>query len=203
MLLIADIDRLDADLAAGMVACRCGGRLRPWGYSTTRRIRLLSAASVQLRPRRARCTDCRATHVLLPAWCLPRRGDAAEVIGAALVARAAGHGHRAIATQLGRPAATVRAWLRGARDDHARWLYRRAVTRTARLDPELLNHCEPTGSMLGDALTALAAAVAAWRRRFSHLLPTWTLVVVIAGGRLLALPKLDQQMHSVGRVCPQ
>lgn len=189
MLLIADTDRLDADLAAGVVACRCGGRLRPWGYSTTRRIRLLSAASALLRPRRARCADCRATHVLLPAWCLLRRGDAAEVIGAALVAKAAGHGHRAIATQLNRPASTVRAWLRRTRDDHTRWLYRRAVTDTARLDPDLLNHCEPAGSLLGDALTALTAAVAAWRRRFPDPVPAWTLAVLITGGRLLARPE--------------
>jgi hypothetical protein len=193
MLMIADTDRLDADLAAGSIACGCGGRLRPWGYGTTRRIRLLSAASVRLRPRRARCTSCRATHVLLPAWCLPRRGDAAEVIGAALVAKAAGHGHRAIAARLGRPAATVRSWLRGARDDHARWLYRRAVTHTAALDADLLNHCEPADSVLGDALTALAAAVAAWRRRFPRTaLPTWTLIVVFTDGRLLTRPQFDQ-----------
>ena len=50
--------------------------------------------------------------MLLPAWCLARRADAAEVIGLALEAKAAGAGHRAIAGRLGRPASTVRGWLR-------------------------------------------------------------------------------------------
>jgi hypothetical protein len=43
---------------------------------------------------------CKATHVLLPAWCLLRRADEAAVIGAA----AAGDGHRKIAGVLGRAA---------------------------------------------------------------------------------------------------
>ena len=63
-------------------------------------------------PRRSRCRGCGATHVLLPAWCLLRRADAAAVIGAALAAAAAGDGHRKIAGRLGRAAPTVRGWLR-------------------------------------------------------------------------------------------
>jgi hypothetical protein len=43
--------------------------------------------------------------------CLSRRADAGAVIGAALEA-AAGGGHRKIARPLGRPAATVRGWVR-------------------------------------------------------------------------------------------
>ena len=41
-----------------------------------------------------------------------RRADAGAVIGAALEAAAAGAGHRTIAVRLGRPASTVRGWLR-------------------------------------------------------------------------------------------
>ena len=67
---------------------------------------------MQLTPRRARCRGCGATHVLLPAWCLARRADAGAVIGRALEAKAAGAGHRAVAELLGRPASTVRGWLR-------------------------------------------------------------------------------------------
>ena len=55
---------------------------------------------------------CRVTHVLLAVSCLLRRADAVEVIGAALRAKAAGAGHRPIAARLGRPASTVRGWLR-------------------------------------------------------------------------------------------
>lgn len=202
MLLIADPIRLDADLSAGEVVCRCGGRLHRWGFAAARRVRMLSAATMTVRPRRARCTRCRATHVLLPAWCLPRHADAAEVIGAALVAKAAGHGHRRIASQLGRPTATVRGWLRRTRG-HTRWLYQRAVTHAAALDPNVLNHTEPAGSDLGDGLTALAAAVTAWRQRFTASVPSWTLAVMFTGGRLLAPSRIDQHGSAAGRVCPQ
>jgi hypothetical protein len=47
-------------------------------------------------------------------WCLPRHGDSAQTIGAALAAKAAGHGWRTVAARLGRPGATVRRWLRRA-----------------------------------------------------------------------------------------
>ena len=50
------------------------------------------AGRVVLVPRRSRCRECGATHVLLPAWCLARRADAGEVIGLALEAKAAGAG---------------------------------------------------------------------------------------------------------------
>ena len=45
-------------------------------------------------------------------WCRARRADAGEGIGRALEAKAAGVGHRVIAGRLGRPASTVRGWLR-------------------------------------------------------------------------------------------
>jgi len=70
-----------------------------------------------LRPRRARCGRCLITHVLLPVTVLVRRAYAAEVIGAAVLARAGGSGHRAIGATRELPATTVRGWLRvmGAR----------------------------------------------------------------------------------------
>jgi hypothetical protein len=58
---------------------------------------------------------CGATHVLVPAWSVPRRRDGAEVIGEALHHAARGAGHRVIARRLGRPPGTVRGWLRAAR----------------------------------------------------------------------------------------
>ncbi len=52
---------------------------------------------------------------MLPSFVVPRRLDAAPVIGAALELAAAGCGHRPIAARLGLPAETVRGWLRRAR----------------------------------------------------------------------------------------
>jgi hypothetical protein len=55
------------------------------------------------------------------------------------------------------------------------------------LDAEVLTdglQPQPTG--LGDALEALAAAVHAWRRRWSRHADGWALIGALTGGRLLA-----------------
>jgi hypothetical protein len=90
----------------------CAGLLGGWGHGAGRRVRVLDGPAVLVRPRRSRCRECGRTHVLLPVWCLLRRAGAAAVIGAALVAAAAGAGFRVIARMLGRPPETVRGWLR-------------------------------------------------------------------------------------------
>jgi hypothetical protein len=58
---------------------------------------------------------CAVTQVLLPAWCVPRRGYGVEVVGAALLAAAEGAGHRRVAACVDAPAGTVRGWLRAVR----------------------------------------------------------------------------------------
>jgi hypothetical protein len=76
--------------------------------------------------------------VLLPAWCLARRADAAGVIGFALEAKAAGAGHRVVAGRLGRPASTVRGWLRAftARAEQVRSVFT-ALAASLVTDPPL------------------------------------------------------------------
>jgi transposase-like protein len=186
VIMVLDVDQAEVDLAAGVLACRrCAGRLRPWSWARARWIRLLDGAVVALSPRRARCVACRGTQLLLPAWCLPRRADAVAVVGAALVGKAAGRGHRRIAADLGRPASTVRRWLRAVRGRHGQWLYRQGVEHAARLAPEVLDEIATQPTELGDALTALAAAVLAVHRRFGRRLPSWTIVGILTGGRLL------------------
>ena len=93
---------------AGELACPCGGGLARGDMPGSGR----SAVLAHLRPRRARCGSCLVTHVLLAVSCLLRRADGVDVIGAALRVKAAGVGHRPIAARLGRPASTVRGWLR-------------------------------------------------------------------------------------------
>jgi Domain of unknown function (DUF6431) len=185
---IAVPDRVETDLAAGALACPgCGGALRPWGHARSRRVRDLST-TVALRPRRARCLACRATHVLLPGSVLPRRADTTAVIGTALLASARGGGHRRIAADLARPAGTVRRWLRAVRGEHAEWLRAAAVDRLAQLDRDIISTLAPTGSRLGDALNAVAAAALAHRARLAPQVPIWDLVATVTRWRLLPLP---------------
>src|SRR5690348_6251249 len=99
----------------GRVACPgCRESLRPWGWARARGVHGVAGV---VRPRRARCSGCLITHVLLPVTMLLRRAYAVDVIGAALAARAGWAGHRSIGLLVGVPAATVRGWLRrlGAR----------------------------------------------------------------------------------------
>ena len=192
MIMVLDAGRVAADLAAGTVACpRCAGVLRPWSWAVLRRVRQLDGSMLTVRPRRARCSSCHATQVLLPAGCLPRLGDTAAVVGAVLVAKAAGRGARSIAAELHRPVSTVRRWLRRVRGEHVTWLRRRGVHHAHTLDPDVLTGLVPQASPLGDAMQALAAAVAAYRRRFEHPVEPWVLIVMFVHGRLLTPAPAD------------
>jgi hypothetical protein len=128
---------------------------------------------------------CTRTHVLLPDLCLLRRQYAAAVIGAAIVARAAGcGGYRRIAGELGVPVRTVRRWLRrfvcnaeAVRGHFTRWAFA--------LDPELAPIL-PAGSLFDDALEAIGVAVRAWVLRLGRDRAVWSLVAFLSGGLLLA-----------------
>jgi hypothetical protein len=127
-------DRLEAALAAGELGCpACCGPLSPWGCARSREVRLAREVC-SVTPRRARCEACETTHVLSPAWLVPRRRDGAEVIGEALRLAVGGMGHRTIARRLGRPPGTVRGWLRAARR-RASGLRACATRWTCSLDP--------------------------------------------------------------------
>ena len=102
---------VESRLSAGELRCPVcpRGVLGGWGHA---RARSVVGCGGRVRPRRARCGDCSVTQVLLPVSLLLRRGYAAELIWAAVAARAGGAGHRRIAVVLGVPASTVRGWLR-------------------------------------------------------------------------------------------
>jgi hypothetical protein len=186
VIIVVDVDQAELDLTAGRLTCpRCHGTLRAWARAARRRVRRLEAPDLMVQPRRARCAACGATQVLLPASCLPRRADAIEVIGAALLAKAQGQGYRRIARDLQRPASTVRRWLRRATGEHVEWLRRRGVGQVGALRVEVSQHLGIEGMGPVDALAALGAAVAAWRRRFARHAAAWTLIGVFTGGRLL------------------
>ena len=185
------IEVLDADaarraLAVGGLRCpSCeSGRLRSWGHARERGVRGLDGIW-RVRPDRARCQSCRATHVVLPARLLAHRGYGLDVIGAALAGAARGAGHRTLAARLGAPADTVRSWLRRARAN-SEALRRVGVQTVVALDQELL----PTrveASPLADALAALAAAGLAAVRRFGgDERDLWPVIALLTRGRLLA-----------------
>ncbi len=187
MLLIADDpEAVEAALAAGRFACPgCGGRLSRWGFGSEREVRTLGGVR-RVRPRRGLCRGCGATHVLEPAWTVPRLRDAAEVIGAAWRATATGAGHRAIAAQLDRPVSTVRRWLRRlrARAEALRvaasgWVHELDATAAA---------IDPAGSPLADALEAVGRAVAAAIRRLGPR-PPWELAVALTDGLIACPPR--------------
>jgi hypothetical protein len=178
-------------LLAGRLTCpSCGGTLRPWGRTRNRAVAHPhdpAQPTVRVRLDRARCRSCRGTHVLLPAELVGGRCYPLRVIGAALAAAGQGGGSRSVASRLGVPAATVRSWLRRAREN-AEALYRRGVQTVVALDPDLLP-ATPGATLLGDALQALAAAAAATIARFApDLSPAqlWPMINVLTRGRLLA-----------------
>ncbi|MGB8385571.1 MAG: DUF6431 domain-containing protein [Dermatophilaceae bacterium] len=177
-------------LLAGDLPCpRCRGVLRPFGNGRTRTVRGIGADTVTVTPRRARCADCRVTQILLPTALTVRRADSTEAIGNAVVAKARGAGYRSIAARFGRPESTVRRWLRGVRDPHAQWLYRRGVDRAAAIDRELLVGPAPQRTALGSALNLLVGAALRYRDRFGVAVPVWALIGSFAHGRLLAPPQ--------------
>ncbi|WP_427131098.1 hypothetical protein [Pseudarthrobacter sp. S9] len=132
--------------------------LRPWGWARERRIRHGTGMGQDLqnhRPRRGRCAGCSGTHVLLGVELAARRADEAAVIAAAVEAKtAAGHGHRRIAARLGRPASTVRGWLRSFAASAGPIL--RAFTALAHRDG-----ADPAGLWPAPARTPAGAALAA------------------------------------------
>ncbi len=184
-MLIVGIDgaAVEADLVNGRICCPgCKMGLRPWGHGVEREVRLLGLSQWR-RPRRSICRACAVTHVLVPEDTLLRRRDGVEVIGAALVAKAQGQGHRRIAAHLGRVASTVRGWLRrfaqkagSIREHFTRWAHT--------LGPSHDRRFSGGGTAFCDAVEAIGMAGAVAVRRFGPRSP-WSLASVLTGGGLL------------------
>lgn len=194
----ADPVGVERRLLGGRLTCPgCAGVLTGWGHSRERTVRGVEGP-VRVRPRRSRCSACGITHVLLPVVLLVRRADAAVVIGAALAAKATGAGYRVIAAVMGRPAETVRGWLRRFAD---RVEAVRAVftvwLRALAPDPVMP---APAGSVWADAVAAIeAAAQAAVGRFVLPEVPVWEVATAISDSRLLA-PGWPQV--SINTSCP-
>lgn len=181
----ADGDGVEARLRSGALVCPgCSGVLAGWGRARGRSVRGPDSG-VWITPRRSRCTGCGVTHVLLPVLVLVRRADVAAVIGSALVAKAAGAGHRRIAAGLGRAAETVRGWLRrfATRVEAVRAVFT-WWCRALAADPVLPG---PAASDWADALAAITAAAGAVAARFGlGTVACWEVASAVSAGRLLA-----------------
>ena len=174
-------------LTRRMLGCPgCDQPLRLWGHARERTIRDTGGTPLTIRPDRARCTSCGATHVVLDAGLLPRRAYAVGLIGQALVAAARGHGHRPIARDLAVPAGTVRGWIRGAR----RSVVQLRVTGIRAVLASGQDHllAWARADELGAALEHLAAAALVLGRRhgLEHTC-WWARINVLTRGRLLTM----------------
>lgn len=196
-----DVSQVERRLSTGLLACpHCGERLAPWGYARSRVLRGDDGSGWPVRPRRAICWGCSRTHVLLPVSALVRRADVVGVIGAGLALAAGGWGARRIARQLGRPAATVRGWLRRlrARAEQVRSGFTGLLVG---LDPVAVLPC-PAGTALGEAVAAVIAAAVAvvgrWGGAVGGLSP-WELAAAVTSGRFLGPADV---LLSINTSCP-
>ena len=133
---------------------------------------------------------CGATHVLLAVSLALRRADAAAVIASAVQAKIAdGWGHRRIAARIGRPASTVRGWLRAftASAERIGHAFAAVVARDAPDAAALWP--APTVGVSARALVVLAAYAAAVSARFGVGTLAWVVTGVAAThGRLFSAP---------------
>src|SRR5664280_1715022 len=171
MITVVDPDAARAALSAGDLACPqsgCAGTLRIWSAARARHVQLPGGQRRRLRPDRARCRACGVTHVLLPAWCLPRRAYSSDVVGTALLAAAQGAGYAGAAAAAGAPTATARDWLRAVgRSAPALTAQALAVAGAA----GEADACWPRPSQPCSALTSAVNALAAAARAL-HLVLT-------------------------------
>ncbi len=196
-------ESVEARLRSGLLACWCGGTLRPWGHARPRRVATFAEPAGEV-PRRGMCRGCGRSHVLLPALLLSRRRCAAPVIFAALALHAAGLKVAAVAARLrlpvpGRagqcwsvPVSTARSWL-SRFAGRAGWLRAGLLGLLPVADPQG-RPVAAAGSVTADALTALDAVTAGLRSRFGGLdtVAAHEVAAHLTGGMLLApaLPPL-------------
>jgi len=121
--------------------------------------------------------------VLIGTDSLLRRRDLAEAIGAALAAKAAGHGYRKAASAAGAPESTTRRWLRRFADfGEAIRVWFTVLAHD--LDP-LLAPILARPTAFGDAVEAIAVAARAATLRLAPVEP-WAFASKASRGRLIS-----------------
>jgi transposase-like protein len=160
----------------------CAAPMSFWsGYERSVRC---SGPCLKVWVRRARCGPCRASHVLVPSFCLVGRLDAVEVIGGVVAAVVGdGEGVRPVAARIDVPHSTARDWVRrfGRRAAMLAAGFAALVVELSGWAPRLRG--EPTRQ----ALRAICLSFAAARARAGPMLPgLWCFAALVTGGTLLA-----------------
>ncbi|MGH9154982.1 MAG: DUF6431 domain-containing protein [Acidimicrobiales bacterium] len=143
--------------------------------------------------RRSRCGPCRASHCLLPAFCLLGRLYGVEVIGPAVAAIVNGKLTREVADEADFPYTTVRDWRRRHRERAPTLAagFAAMAVELGALAPVLAATAERA------ALQALGAAWSAARDRIRAVAGLWRFWSVVSGGAALATTT-DTPWTSVG-----
>ena len=162
----------------------CATAMSFWsGYERSVRSR---GPFLKLWVRRARCRHCRASHALVPSFCLVGRLDAVEVIGAVLTSVVVqARGVRPVAEEADVPHTTARDWVRrfGRRASLVGAAFAAVVVEVAGLAPAL----GAPWTMAHHALAVIDAAFDAVSARAGPALASlWCFVALVTGGRLLA-----------------
>jgi hypothetical protein len=161
----------------------CAGPMSFWsGYERSVRC---GGPCLKLWVRRARCAPCRASHALVPSFCLVGRLDVVEVIGEILATVVGeGVGVRPVAARLDVPHTTARDWVRRFARRAAMLAagFSAVVVEVSGLAPVLTLGAEPAGRALG----AIHSAFAAVGSRAGPSLPgLWPFAALVTGGGLL------------------
>lgn len=142
--------------------------------------------ALKLWVRRARCRRCRASHSLVPSFCLVGRLDDVEVIGAVITAVVGeARGVRPVAQEADVPHTTARDWVR--RFHRRAAVIGAAFAAVAVEVAGLAPSASASRSLAEHALGAIGCAFAAVAARAGPALASlWCLVAQLTGGRLLA-----------------
>jgi hypothetical protein len=145
---------------------------------------------------RVRCNHCKNAPGLLPAFCLSRRLDEADVIGVAIVRVVSGRPVAAVAALLAVPRSTARGWVVA--------FLGRAVAITAVFASEAIAQgstdfdLSPVPAV--GAVEAIGRAYDAVRRRLAgNVVGLWRFVSVVSGGALIATNKDPPGGRRAGR----
>jgi len=160
----------------------CAGPLVFWsGYR--RHVRVAGRCRKIFVPR-LRCSPCRVSHALLPAFVLAWRLDVAETVGTVIVQVAGGGcGVRPAAARAGVPYTTARGWVRRFRA-RALELGTAFAALAVELGGEAIGPAGQPGRFALDAIGAAFAAAAGlpgWLR-----VGAWRFASSVSGGRLIA-----------------